>query len=43
MDAIEYLRVPQGKKIELKTSDSAWIPRWASDIERARKQRQTLG
>jgi PPK2 family polyphosphate:nucleotide phosphotransferase len=33
MDAIENFRVPQGKKIELKTYDSGWIPKWASNLE----------
>jgi len=33
MDAIENLKVPLGKKIELKTCDSGWIPKWASVLE----------
>jgi PPK2 family polyphosphate:nucleotide phosphotransferase len=33
MDAIENLKVPLGKKIELKTCDSGWIPKWASNLE----------
>jgi len=33
MDAIENFGVPKGKKIELKTCDSGWIPKWASDLE----------
>ena len=34
MDAIENFRVPHGKKIELKTYDSGWIPKWASNLEK---------
>lgn len=33
MDAIENLRVPKGKEIELKTCDSGWIPKWAANLE----------
>jgi PPK2 family polyphosphate:nucleotide phosphotransferase len=33
MSAIENFRVPQGKKIQLKTYDSGWIPKWASNLE----------
>jgi PPK2 family polyphosphate:nucleotide phosphotransferase len=33
MDAIENFRVSHGKKIELKTYDSSWVPKWASNLE----------
>jgi PPK2 family polyphosphate:nucleotide phosphotransferase len=33
MAAIENFRVPQGKKIELKTYDSGWVPKWVSNLE----------
>jgi PPK2 family polyphosphate:nucleotide phosphotransferase len=33
MEAIKNFRVLQGKKVELKTYDSSWIPKWASNLE----------
>jgi PPK2 family polyphosphate:nucleotide phosphotransferase len=33
MAAVENFRVPRGKKIELKTCDSGWIPKWVSNLE----------
>ena len=33
MDAADSFRVPAGKKIDLKSYDSSWIPKWALKIE----------
>jgi PPK2 family polyphosphate:nucleotide phosphotransferase len=33
MDALENLKVPVGKKVDLKTYDSSWVPKWVLDCE----------
>lgn len=42
MDASESLRIPSGKKVDLKTCDPKWIPKWARHCDKKTVKKEAL-